>query len=467
MASKAIRHLDDDIRTSLRVRAAGNGPLNGGGSPADPSQGSRVRGKLPRSDEIEAMLSDTFGDRVLPFDSNAACACGYMAAARRSAGRRCRGAAVRFLLAAALAGLMAAACGESPVANRAPVATDDLSDAEMFGGDSLTVDLAGHFEDPDGDALRYEAKTSAPAAAGVAVAGSVLTVTALALGEATVTVTAHDPVGLTADQEFMVTVAVLRRLTNHGASGPAWSPDGTRIAFSSYRDADAEIYAIDADGSDVERMTNNSVWDVEPAWSPDGARIAFFSDRDSTWNIYVMDADGSDVERLTDNSAHDWWPAWSPDGARIAFSSSRNGIYVMDADGSGVKRLTNNGSYPAWSPDGARIAFVSDRAGGNPEIYVMNADGSDVERLTNSSGGDWDPAWSPDGTRIAFSSYRDGDAEIYAMDADGSNVERMTNNSASDSSPTWSPDGTRIAFSSNRDGDPQISDIYVMYIAVR
>jgi len=423
MASKAIRHLDDDIRTSLRVRAAGNGPLNGGGSPADPSQGSRVRGKLPRSDEIEAMLSDTFGDRVLPFDSNAACACGYMAAARRSAGRRCRGAAVRFLLAAALAGLMAAACGESPVANRAPVATDDLSDAEMFGGDSLTVDLAGHFEDPDGDALRYEAKTSAPAAAGVAVAGSVLTVTALALGEATVTVTAHDPVGLTADQEFMVTVAVLRRLTNHGASGPAWSPDGTRIAFSSYRDADAEIYAIDADGSDVERMTNNSVWDVEPAWSPDGARIAF--------------------------------------------SSSRNGIYVMDADGSGVKRLTNNGSYPAWSPDGARIAFVSDRAGGNPEIYVMNADGSDVERLTNSSGGDWDPAWSPDGTRIAFSSYRDGDAEIYAMDADGSNVERMTNNSAWDSSPTWSPDGTRIAFSSNRDGDPQISDIYVMYIAVR
>ena len=334
----------------------------------------------------------------------------------------CRGSRP-FGLAAALAGLVAAACGESPLANSAPVVTDDLSDAEVFVRDSLTVDLAGHFEDPDGDALWYEAETSAPAAAGVAVAGGVLTVTALALGEATVTVTAHDPVGLTADQEFMVTVAVLRRLTNHGASGPAWSPDGTRIAFSSYRDADAEIYAIDADGSDVERMTNNSVWDVEPAWSPDGARIAF--------------------------------------------SSSRNGIYVMDADGSGVKRLTNNGSYPAWSPDGARIAFVSDRAGGNPEIYVMNADGSDVERLTNSSGGDWDPAWSPDGTRIAFSSYRDGDAEIYAMDADGSNVERMTNNSAWDSSPTWSPDGTRIAFSSNRDGDPQISDIYVMYIAVR
>lgn len=98
-----------------------------------------------------------------------------------------------FRYGAALAGLVAAACGESPVANRAPAVTHDLTGAEVFVGDSLTVDLAGHFEDPDGDVLRYEAESSAPEEAGVAVAGSVLTVTALAWGEAAVTVTAHDP----------------------------------------------------------------------------------------------------------------------------------------------------------------------------------------------------------------------------------------------------------------------------------
>ena len=345
----------------------------------------------------------------------AARAYGYMVAAGRSAGRRCRGAAARFVLVAAIAGLVAVACGDSPVANRAPVVTDDLSGAEVFVGDSLTVDLAGHFDDPDGDVLRYEAESSAPEEAGVAVAGGVLTVTALAWGEASVTVTAHDPGGLTADQEFMVTLApVIRRLPNNGWGiwdpSPAWSPDGTRIAFASYSDRSPEIYTFDSDGSDLERLTNNSDWDVDPAWSPDGTRIAFVSTRDGNWEIYVMDADGSGVERLTNHGA--WDPAWSPDGARIAFGSTRDGsldIYVMNADGSDVERLTNNSAadrWPTWSLDGARIAFASGRDG-NTEIYVMNADGSDAERLTNDGDdGAREPAWSPDGTEIAFTSER-------------------------------------------------------------
>ncbi|MCY3809269.1 MAG: DPP IV N-terminal domain-containing protein [Gemmatimonadetes bacterium] len=343
----------------------------------------------------------------------AARAHGHIAAARRSAARR-RGAGVRFTVAAAFAGLVAAACGESPLANRAPVVTDDLSGAEVFVGDSLTVDLAGHFEDPDGDALLYEAETPAAAAAEVAVAGSVLTVTALAWGEAVVTVTAHDPEGLAADQAFTVTVAPgLRQLPGVGFGGghaPAWSPDGARIAFNSFGDGRIDIYVSDADGSDVERLTNDGADDGWPTWSPDGARIAFTSTRDGNADIYVMNADGSDVERLTDDSGIDWFAAWSPDGARIAFQSDRDGntaIYVMNADGSDVERLTNNSAdwWPAWSPDGARIAFASDRDtnGKWREIYVMNADGGDVERLTDGYiYGAWDPAWSPGGTEIAF-----------------------------------------------------------------
>ncbi len=237
-----------------------------------------------------------------------------------------------FGLVAARAGLVAAAC----VDNSAPVVANEISAAELLVGDSLAVDLAGHFEDPDGDALRYEAETSAPAVAGVAVAGGVLTVTALALGEAKVTVAAHDPRGLAAGQEFVA--AVLRRLTTSEANdrSPAWSPDGTRIAFAFNRDGRyyRSIYVMNADGSGVERLTNNSAHDVGPAWFPDGARIAFASDRDGNGSdIYVMDADGSGVKRLTNNSAYDWDPAWSPDGARIAFASDRDGnwadIYVM------------------------------------------------------------------------------------------------------------------------------------------
>ena len=158
-----------------------------------------------------------------------------------------------------------------------------------------------------------------------------------------------------------------------------------------------------------------------------------------------MDADGSNVVRLTTNSVSDsdWLPAWSPDGRRIAFQSNRDGdteIYVMNADGSNTSRLTNNFFYsdssPDWSPDGSRIAFHSTRDGGF-EIYAMDADGSNVVRLTNNSVDDANPSWSPDGRRIAFDSNRDGDSEIYAMDPDGSNVVRLTDNSAVDVNASW------------------------------
>ena len=239
--------------------------------------------------------------------------------------------------------------------------------------------------------------------------------------------------------------------------GPRWSPDGRRIAFESHRDGNWEIYVMNADGSGQARLTDNSADDADPRWSPDGRRIAFESHRDGNWEIYVMNADGSGQTRLTDNSAVDAEPRWSPDGRRITFESYLYGnweIYVMNADGSGQMRLTDNlvsDVGPRWSPDGPRIAFESDRDG-NREIYVMNADGSGQTRLTDSSTVDAEPRWSPDGRLIAFYSDRDGNSEIYVMNADGSGQKRLTANSAGDFYPTWSPDGRRIAFESHRDG---------------
>ena len=198
---------------------------------------------------------------------------------------------------------------------------------------------------------------------------------------------------------------------------PSWSPDGKRIAFASDRDRgrgdphNIDIYVMDADGSNPQRLTENRNEDEYPSWSPAGERIIFSARREGhfendlgiSYEIYVMDADGGNEQRLTENRNNDWHPSWSPDGKRIAFMADRKGdvvkfdIYVMDADGGNLQNLTNNRGWdgsPSWSPDGERIAFVSDRAGGlNSEIYVMDADGGNLQNLTNNPHSDTSPAW--------------------------------------------------------------------------
>ena len=274
----------------------------------------------------------------------------------------------------------------------------------------------------------------------------------------------------------------LSQLTDNSADDflPSWSPDGRRIAFTSNRDRGWEIYVMNADGSGRTRLTDNSASNFSPSWSPDGRRIAFYSYRDGNSEIYVMNADGSGQTRLTDNEARDSSPRWSPDGRRIAFSSNRDdpdpdddnyirSIYVMNTDGSGQTRLTDTGIdysfFPRWSPDGRRIAFVawSDRS---YEIYVANADGSGQTRMTENEVWDTAPIWSPDGRRIAFYSNRDGNNEIYVMNTDGSGQTRLTNNEAGDYDPSWSPDGRRIVFNSNRDDPDPDDDNYIRSIYV-
>jgi Tol biopolymer transport system component len=216
-----------------------------------------------------------------------------------------------------------------------------------------------------------------------------------------------------------------------------------------------EIYVINADGSHPIRLTNDSAWNCCPAWSPDGTRLAFVANPNGPVQgphgaIYVINADGSQLTQLTNfaNTAAEN-PSWSPDGAKIAFanwSAPEVGIiHVMNADGSHMTRLGGVAYFNSplnWSPDGARIAFESHIYAhdvSSNDIHVLNTDGSGVTNLTDNSFYDGLPAWSPDGTKIAFVSDRDGNAGIYIMNVDGSNATKLVGNVNGHFRLTWSP----------------------------
>ena len=195
------------------------------------------------------------------------------------------------------------------------------------------------------------------------------------------------------------------------ANHPSWSPDGSRLAFDVQEDADTEIYVVDADGSNLSRLTSTAGWNFMPAWSPDGSKIAYVHASESNHDIWLMDANGSNPVRLTHGPDFDLHPSWSPDAGKLAFESNRTGgpeIYVMNADGSDVSMLTDTPGFdgsPEWSPDGGRIAFVSERDG--PGIYLMESDGRNVRKLVGGEQvGPMEPEWSPDGASLAYTSGR-------------------------------------------------------------
>ena len=318
--------------------------------------------------------------------------------------------------------------------------------------------------------------------------------------------------------------AALTKLTSTFASSfnPVWSPDGSKIAFASGRALDGSnadntngtrnVWVMNSDGSGATHLTGLTASGTSndgPAWSPDGSKIAFVSERNLDGsdslssnlivNIWAVNSDGSGsataLTKTTANGTSNTSAAWSPDGSKIAFSSARaldgsdalntNGvknIWVVNADGSGTAPLTKLTAFgadsdaPGWTADGSKIVFQSARAldgsnavntHGTANVWMINADGSGatpLTRLTNSVfESAQNPRSSPDGSKIVFFSGRALDGSdalntndtlnIWVVNADGSSptpLTKLTAASAGSFSPIWSPGGTQVFFTSQR-----------------
>ena len=232
------------------------------------------------------------------------------------------------------------------------------------------------------------------------------------------------------------------------------SAPNSRIVFTSTRHGSADIFVMDADGGNQERLTIKSARDAHPSWSPDRTKIAYVSNLGGEGHqIYVMDARGKGAIKLTDGPRGKGDLDWSPDGEKIAFTSwdgqnrliwGNPRITVMDADGNNPFKLTD-GQEPSWSPDGRRIAFASGRDW-KDQIFVIGIDGDGLERVTKDNAIKGTPAWSPDGKRIAYMALKEHLFHIYVIGVDGRNRVKLTHKDEYHMDPTWSPDGRLIAY---------------------
>lgn len=251
-----------------------------------------------------------------------------------------------------------------------------------------------------------------------------------------------------------------QKITSHQslAISPAWSNKGDKIAYTGFpmhvkekvRNADLFIYDIPTGKRFL--VSYRKGMNSGANFLPGDTHLLLTLSKQGNPDIYKMTADGKTLTQLTrgPNYAMNVEPAVSPDGKKIAFSSDRAGrphIFVMNIDGSNVKRITFAGKYnasPSWSPDGKQIAFAgydSDHF----DIFVMNADGSGLKRLTDAkktngkASNNESPSWSPDGRHIAFASDRTGESQIYVVSPDGSNERRITDDKYNWEKPKWSP----------------------------
>lgn len=257
-------------------------------------------------------------------------------------------------------------------------------------------------------------------------------------------------------------------LTDHDFDdrSPQFSPDGSKIAFRSYRDNENGIYTVNPNGSELTKLIATGGYDF--AFSPDGRQIVY-----SLWSegIRIVDVEGTEDFMLVPKDSNHYSihsPRFSPNGAKVVFvASSYRGndvIKLINVDGTGEVQLTDGSDWvlderPQFTPDSSRIVFLRSFQG-DQDLYIMDVNGSNQIKLTDVYNC-WNFDIFPDGSRIVLEVKSGQDMDVFVIDVDGSNKVKLTESTANDHSPEFSPDGTKVVFVSDRDGD---MDIYIMNI---
>jgi len=241
----------------------------------------------------------------------------------------------------------------------------------------------------------------------------------------------------------------------------SWSSEGKHIVYMAIADPTqipvrARIQSVDV-ATGMQTVLAEDQLGFHPAWSPDGTKIAFvgwIGEPDESGQqeseLFVMDRDGSNLQQLASRPGPDLSPRWSPDGRRIAWSGygpedEPSRLFMVDVESGELTEL-GLGSDPIWSPDGSRLLFVQEEQKPgvitfkpNSEVFVLDVETGEQLNLTNNIVPEYWPTWSPDGSRIAFVSERDSPrGDIYVMNADGSDVKRLTDNDLRESMLAWS-----------------------------